>query len=120
MTRTNVRAGLLREEVVLVGQTKTPDGRGGNTTVPDVGTTKFPAQVETRFRTKVLEGGGRVSFTQYIVTLRDAPPAGALKDKVWRWVNPEGDTVDLRILGEEASERRRTTKYMCELVPADR
>lgn len=120
MTRTNVRAGMLREEVVLVGQTEAADGQGGQTVTDDVGSIAFAAQVDTRARTKVLEGGAQVAFTTYEVTLRDAPPASALKDKVWRWTNPEGDTVDLRILGAETSERRRTTKYFCELVPADR
>lgn len=116
----DVRASELREQVNLVSQTEVADGQGGQTLTPSVGAIAFAARVETRFRTKVLEGGAQVAFTTYDVTLRDAPPADALKNKVWRWTNPEGDTIDLRILGAETSERRRTTKYFCELVPADR
>lgn len=120
MTFTEVRASELREQVTLVGQTETADAQGGQSDVDDVGAITFPARVEVKARTKLLEGGAQVAFTEYRVTLRDGPPANALKDKVWRWTNPEGDTVDLRILGLEPSERRRATTYLCELVPADR
>ncbi len=120
MTFARPRAGLYRESVVIVTDTDTPDGRGGQTTAAKVGTDRFPARVEVRERTKTLEGGGQVAFTEHIVSLRDGPSANILKEARFRWTNLQGDTVDLRILGAGTGERNRETKYACELVPADR